>query len=79
MGMEGIPKQSKDIEGLEKFVGKDVKINETENTRRLGVAGGPGHVESAANGKLQVLYTDETFGPAGPYDLDKSEVEITDL
>ena len=61
---------------LAELVGKNVIIKETDRTRSLGIAGGPGFVESTMGDKLRVLYTDKTFGPSGPYDLEKEEVEI---
>jgi hypothetical protein len=63
---------------LTEFVGKKIKIKDTERTRALGIAGGPGYVESVKNGKLQVIYTEKYYGPAGPFALDRDDVEIVE-
>ena len=72
----GANEQTTSYEELEKLVGKRVKIKDTPNTKGHGIAGGPGEVESVAGGKLQVIYTDKTYGPSGPYPLDRDDVEV---
>lgn len=53
-----------------------VYIKETEKTRSLGIAGGPGRVVEVKEDVVRVLYTDRLFGPAGPLELSFSDVEV---
>jgi hypothetical protein len=50
----------------------------TDRTRSLGIAGGPGRITDIDGDKIKALYTDHIFGPAGPYELSRSDVEEID-
>ena len=66
------------IRSLKFFVGKEIIFADTETNQKNGLAGYLGKIESANDQEktISVVCTDETFGPAGPYDLTIDDVTI---
>jgi len=58
--------------------GDRIRFLATPETSGRGIAGGPGVIESVLEGGTEVLalYTDPLFGPAGPYRLPVTAIEV---